>query len=290
MRAACLALLLALVAPPAWGEERPIPVVASISILADMVAELGGERVAVVTLVGPGGDAHDYEPSPADAGKLVGARLVVMNGLGLEAWLPRLFAASRSAATLVTATAGIAPAVRDGAPDPHAWQDLSLGMVYVRNIEAALEAADPAHAEAYERRAAAYTAELATLDAWVRARIAAVPAAKRKIITTHDAFGYFGRAYGIEFRAPVGMSEEAEPSAADLARLIRQIRREGVKALFIENMTDPRLIERLARETGTTLGGTLYADALSPPGEGAETYVAMFRSNVPRMVEAMGRN
>jgi zinc/manganese transport system substrate-binding protein len=287
-------ILLALMPCRAQAEDSKLSVVASFSILGDLVRQIGGEDVLVDTLVGPDGDVHVYQPSPGDARRLAGARLFVVNGLNLEGWMPRLIASAGFKGQVVTATQSVVPMrmTEDGRPlpDPHAWQDLANGRVYVGNIAAALAAADPAHAADYARRANAYQAELTDLDRWVKAQIAAVPAGKRKIITTHDAFQYFGRAYGIEFRAPVGMSEDSEPNAGAVATLIRTIRQDQTKALFIENMTDPRLIEQLARETGADLGGALFADALSKPGEGGETYVAMFRHNVPAMVAAMARN
>jgi zinc/manganese transport system substrate-binding protein len=289
----CLVLLLLALVPlgsPAMAS--PLPVVASFSVLGDLVRQVGGEDVRVDTLVGPDGDAHVFQPSPGDARKLAAARLFVVNGLGLEGWMARLIASAGFKGQVVTATAGIVPLAEaaGGNPDPHAWQDLVNGQAYVRTIAAALEAADPDHRAEYARRAADYEAELADLDGWVRSEIGTVPPAQRRIITTHDAFRYFGRAYGIQFQAPVGMSEDSEPNAGAVAALIRTIRRDHIKALFIENMTDPRLIEQLARETGATMGGTLFADALSKPGEGGESYVAMFRHNVPAMVAAMGRN
>jgi zinc/manganese transport system substrate-binding protein len=289
-----LPVLLALLPLDAKAETAKLPVVASFSVLGDLVRRIGSDDVRIDTLVGPDGDVHVYQPSPGDARKLATARLVVINGLDLEGWMARLIASAGFKGDIVTATNGIQPlqTTEDGRtlPDPHAWQDLANGRIYVRNIATALAAADPGHAAGYAGRAAAYDAELADLDKWVRTEIAAIPPEKRRIITTHDAFSYFGHAYGIEFRAPVGMSEDSEPSAGAVAALIRTIRQEHIRALFIENMTDPRLIGQLARETNAVPGGALFADALSKPGEGGESYVAMFRHNVPAMVAAMARN
>jgi zinc/manganese transport system substrate-binding protein len=278
----------------AHAEEPKLPIVASFSILGDMVRQIGGDAVQVDTLVGPDGDAHVYQPRPADAKKLAAAKLFVVNGLGLEGWIARLMTSSGFTGGVVTASDGITP-LRIGddgkrVPDPHAWQDIANGEIYIRNIAAALEAADPPHAADYDRRATAYLAKLAALEFWVKHEIGSVPPEKRKIITTHDAFGYFGLAYGVSFHAPVGMSEDSEPNAAGVAKLIRQIRAERITALFIENMTDRRLLDQIARETGAVVGGELFADALSKPGEGAETYEAMFKTNVPKMVAAMARN
>jgi zinc/manganese transport system substrate-binding protein len=284
---------LLLLAPLTARADDTLPVVASFSILGDLVRQIGGDAVAVTLLVGPDGDAHVYQPSPRDAKAIADAKLVVVNGLGLEGWMDRLIRSAQFKGIIVTASAGVTPLHLAGSktvPDPHAWQSIANGEAYVRTIAAALETADPARAETYRQRADAYLGELGELDRWVRDEIATVPEAKRQIITTHDAFQYFGQAYGVHFRAAVGMNEDSEPNAAGVAELIRQIRREHIAALFIENMTDPRLVEQLARETGASLGGELFADALSKPGEGGETYIAMFRNNVPRMVAAMGKN
>jgi zinc/manganese transport system substrate-binding protein len=271
------------------ADPAPIRCVASFSILGDMVREIGGDHVALTVLVGPDGDAHVYQPTPNDARAVAEARVFVINGLGLEGWLDRLTRAASFSGTLVTASNGIMPLVTGGSTDPHAWQDVADAEIYVRNIEAALAAADPANADDYRARLNRYEAALTTLDTWIRDQIATIPEAHRRIITTHDAFGYFGRAYGVHVEAPVGMDEESEPSAATLAQLIRQVREDGTKAIFIENMTDPRLINQLASETGATLGGTLFADALSKRGDGGESYIAMMRHNVTLMVAAMGR-
>jgi len=290
--AAAAAAALALAAAPAAA--RPIDVVASFSVLGDIVAEIGGDRIALRTLVGPDGDAHSFEPSPADAKAVAEADLVIVNGLGLEAWMDRLVRSSGYRGPLVVASEGVRPRtmVEDGATvtDPHAWQDLANGRIYVSNVAAALAQADPGNAAAYESNAARLQAELADLDRYTRREIEAVPAAKRRVITTHDAFGYFGAAYGVIFQAPEGISTDAEPSAAALARLIDQIKREKIKALFFENMSDPRLMQVISRETGAALGGALYSDALSPPDGPAPTYPAMFRNNVPKLVAAMLRN
>ncbi len=282
---------LMLLSAPALADTK-LPVVVSFSILGDMVAEIGGDEVAVTSLVGPDGDAHVYQPSPRDAKAIAEAKLVVVNGLGLEGWMDRLIRSARYKGAVVTATSGIVPLQLPGsaAPDPHAWQSIANGEAYVATIATGLEAADPPHAELFRQRAEAYLKSLEALDHWVRDKLATVPPEKRRIITTHDAFQYFGQAYGVEFKAAIGMNEESEPNAAGLARFIRQIRSEHVSALFIENMTDPRLIEQLAHETGATVGGELFADALSKPGEGGATYIAMFQHNVPTMVAAMNRN
>jgi zinc/manganese transport system substrate-binding protein len=291
-RAVLLAAALAcnLLALPALAAGE-IPVVTSISILSDMVRNVGGVHVAVTELIGPDADAHAFEPSPADAKALAGAKLVVVNGLGLEGWLDRLIAASGYRGPVVVASQGVVPRemAEDGdtVSDPHAWQDLANGKLYVESIARGLAATDPAHAADYAANARSYLREIAAADGWVRAGLGKVPAAQRKVVSSHDAFGYFGAAYAVEFAAAQGISEDAEPSAADLKQTIDQIRAEHIKVLFLENALSPRLIEQIARETGAAVGGTLYADALSPPGGPADTYLNMFRHNVPLLRDAM---
>jgi zinc/manganese transport system substrate-binding protein len=299
--AAVLAAAAALPLASARAAAEKLPVVASFSILGDFVARVGGDRVALTTLVGPNGDAHVYEPTPADLRAVGAAKLVVLNGLGFEGWARRLVDASGTTATIVTATEGITPREMDGdhddahghgdhdhgAFDPHAWQAVANARVYVAAIRDALVAADPAGREVYGANAAAYDAELAALDAEVAASIGRVPVEKRRVITSHDAFGYFAAAYGIEFLAPQGVSTDAEPTAKSIAALIRQIRKEKITAVFIENMTDRRLIDRIAKETGVKAGGELFADALSPKGGPAPTYVDMVRHNVTLVTRAM---
>jgi len=291
--AAALALLLLSLAPGA-AIAQPVKVVASFTILADMVRQVGGELVEVTTLVGPDGDAHVFEPTPTDAKAVARADLLVVNGLGFEGWIDRLAKAADYRGPVVVAAGGVAPRrmSENGREvvDPHAWQDLAQGRLYVANIADGLAKADSVHSDQYRANAERYGRQLAELDAWVKAAIAAVPAAKRQVITTHDAFGYFGRAYGVTFLAPEGISTEAEVTAQGLAGLVRQIRRTGIKAVFLENMADPRLIQQLAKEAGAAIGGTLYVDALSPATGPAPSYVAMFRHNVPDLVAAMGRN
>ena len=289
MRALLATMTLALLTGTALA--APIPVVASFSILGDMVKEVGGDRVAVTTIVGPNADTHVYEPRPQDAAVLSGAQLFVINGLGFEGWFERLVEATGFKGEVVTASDGVVTHTMDEdgekITDPHAWQSLKNGQLYVANIAKGLCAVDAEGCATYEANAAAYSAKLAALDAEVKAAIAAVPEADRKVITTHDAFGYFAEAYGVTFMAPEGISTESEASAADVARLIEQIRQAGVKALFVENMSDPRLVQQIAAETGAKLGGALYADALSEPSEGAATYLDMFKHNIALLVPAL---
>jgi zinc/manganese transport system substrate-binding protein len=282
---------LLLVPVAASAADGKLKVVASFSILGDIVQNVGGDRVAVTTLVGPDGDAHVFEPTPADAKAVAAADVVFVNGLGLEGWMERLIQSSGYRGPVAVAGNGVTSRTMDeagsGITDPHAWQDLRNGRIYVANIAAALAAADPQGAEAYRTAASAYSAEIAAKDEWVRAELKDVPSGQRRIITSHDAFGYFGAAYGITFLAPVGVSTEAEPSAAGMARLIRQMKSEGVKVVFFENMTSPKLVATLVSEAGARVGGTLYSDALSPPGGPADSYLRMFDNNVPQLKAAM---
>jgi zinc/manganese transport system substrate-binding protein len=281
--------------PRAARAAEPVPVVASFSILADLVRQVGGERVVVKALVGPNGDGHVYQPSPADAKALAAAKLVVINGLGFEGWIPRLVKASGTKAPMVTASEGVSALTmqeeegsqRRTVTDPHAWQDIANVRLYVAAIRDGLKAADPDGAAAYDANAARYLAALDALDGDVRTAIAKLPADRRRIITTHDAFGYFGRAYGFQFIAPQGVSTETEASARDVARIIRQIRAERIPAVFLENVSDPRLMDRIARETGARIGGRLYSDALSEPGGPAGTYIDMMRTNIRELNAAL---
>ncbi len=279
-------LALSMTAPASRAQER-LNVVASFSILGDFVRNVGGDRVDVTTLVGPDGDVHVYTPAPADAKKIADAKLLVINGLGLEGWLPRLLQASGSKAPIVTATRGIAPLKLGAAADPHAWQSVANAEIYVANIRDALEAADPAGAAVYRADAQAYLAKLDALDREVRAAIEKIPPNRRRAISTHDAFGYFAAAYGIEFISPQGVSTESEPSARDVAGVISQIRKEKIPAVFLENISDPRLISRIAEETGARVGGTLYSDSLTGEKGDAPTYIELVRHNIKALTSAL---
>ncbi len=282
-----LASLAVVTTSPSSAADK-LKVVTTFTILGDMVKNVGREQVALTTLVGPDADAHVYEPTPADARALAAADLVVVNGLGFEGWIDRLVRVSGYKGPIVVASEGIAAlTAAEDRPDPHAWQDLANGRLDVANIARALAAADPAHADVYRRRAENYDRELAALDRDIRDRLEAFPGDRRKVITSHDAFQYFGRAYGIDFLAPVGLSTESEPSAGEVAALVRQMRNEGIHALFVENITDPRLVEQLAREAGAVIGGRLYSDSLSGPAGPAPTYLDMFRHNVGEISKAV---
>ena len=294
---AATALAALFVAPGARAQDR-LNVIATFSILGDFVKNVGGDRVEVATLVGPNGNAHVYAPSPGDAKKVADAKLVFVNGLGFEGWLERLVKASGTKAPIVVATKGIKPLERagehghdhdhdHGRADPHAWQSGANAKIYVANIRDALIAADPAGKDAYLANAAAYLAKLDALERDVREVIAKIPADRRRVITSHSAFGYFQDAYGVSFTAPQGVSTEAEASAKDVAAIIAQIKKQKAAAVFLENVTDPRLVEQIARETGAKVGGTLYSDALTDDKGDATTYIDLIRHNLRQLASAL---
>ncbi|MEM9967197.1 MAG: zinc ABC transporter substrate-binding protein [Pseudomonadota bacterium] len=334
-----------------WSEE-PIPVVATFSILGDMVQRIGGEHIALTTLVGPDGDAHVYQPTPQDARAVSEAEILFMNGLEFEGWLERLAESASFDGKMVVATTGVTPIAFDehdeeghhddehgahddhgddhaakedhddhgdehaehddhgedhaghddhgedhaghdhghdhGAFDPHAWQSLDAAVIYVDNITAALSVADPDNANEYYANRATYVAEIEALEEEIHELMDALPEDKRTFVTSHDAFGYFAAAYDLTFKAPQGLSTESEASAADVASLITQIREEGISAVFVESITDNRLMEQIANETGATIGGTLYSDALSGEDGPASTYLDMMRHNATTMSQAIG--
>ncbi|WP_375449804.1 metal ABC transporter substrate-binding protein [uncultured Devosia sp.] len=289
LRTSVVAMLVWALAGPVFAAE--VKAVATFSILGDIVARVGGDRVAVTTIVGPNADTHVYEPKPADAVAVSETDVMFVNGLGFEGWLDRFVESTGFAGPVVIASEGIKSHTMDEdgetVTDPHAWQSLKNGLVYVKNVAAGLCAVDAEGCPSYEANAASYSAEITALDDDLIARIAGIPQERRKVITTHDAFGYFGEAYGVAFIAPEGVSTESEASAADVAKLIEQVKADTVSALFIENMSDGRLLQQIADETGTRVGGELYADALSEPEQGAATYLDMFKHNTDLLVPAM---
>ena len=273
-------------AGPVGAQDR-LNVVASFSILADFVRNVGGDRVSVTTLVGPDGDAHVYAPTPSDARKIADAKLVVVNGLGLEGWLPRLVQSAGGKATVVKATDGIAPLRSGSEADPHAWQSVANARVYVVNIRDALVVADPADVGIFRGNAEAYLAKLDEVDREVREAVAKIPEARRKVISTHNAFGYFAAAYGVQFIAPLGVSTESEASARDIAAIITQIKTARIPAVFLENISDSRLIRRISAETGAKVGGTLFSDSLTGEKGEAPTYIDMVRHNIKALTGAL---
>jgi zinc/manganese transport system substrate-binding protein len=280
---------------PLHAQEK-LKVVASFSILGDLAKNVAGDRASVATLVGPNGNAHVYAPSPADAKKVADTNLVFVNGLGFEGWLERLIRASNTKAPIVVASNGIKPRQRSGdhdhghdhgAADPHAWQSVANVKVYVANIRDALIAADPAGKATYEANAASYLVKIDALEREVRDVVARIPAERRRVLTSHNAFGYFEDAYGIDFIAPQGLSTDAEPSAKDVAAIITQVKKQKVSGIFLENVTDPRLVNQIANETAAKVGGTLYSDALTDEKGDATSYIDLVRHNLKQLAAAL---
>ena len=269
-----------------------LAVVTSFSILADITRQVGGEHIQVSNMVGPDADAHTYEPTPDDAKALLKAKLIIKNGLGFEPWLDRLVASTATKAQVVTASKGVIPRSLDEdgetVPDPHAWHNLANAELYVNNITKALVAADPAHKTSYEHNSQLYLKQIYRLLADAKAKFSLLPPGNRKIVTSHDAFGYLGQAYGIDFMAPQGLSTAREPSAAEVAALITQIRTAKVKAVFMENIKDPRLLKQIAEESGAHIGGTLYSDALAAQGP-ASTFIGLFEYNLNTLYDALSK-
>jgi zinc/manganese transport system substrate-binding protein len=294
MLRALLAALVLLSSVVSASAQEKLPVVATFSILADFVKNVGGERIELTSLVGADGDAHVYQPSPNDAKKLSAAKVVFTNGLGFEGWMNRLVKSSGAKATVIVASKGVKPlkmvthAGHDhGDTDPHAWQSVANAKLYVANIRDALIAADPAGKVTYEKNATAYLAQLDELDRDIKEAIARIPVDRRKIITSHEAFGYFKAAYGVDFIAPQGVSTEADVSAKDVARIIRQIKAQKIPAVFMENVSDTRLLKQIAAESGARIGGDLFSDALSAANGPASTYILMMRHNVKQLEVAL---
>ncbi|WP_417695534.1 metal ABC transporter substrate-binding protein [Pseudomonas sp.] len=287
-----LLVLFSLMLSLSTSAAEKLQVVTSFSILADMTQEVGGEHIQITNLVGPDADAHTYEPTPDDAKALLSAKLIIKNGLGFEPWLDRLVTSTETNAPVISASRGVIPRSLDEegetVPDPHAWHNLANAELYVTNIAKALETADPAHKADYERNSQAYLKKIYALLADAKAKLGALPPGNRRIVTSHDAFGYLGQAYGIEFIAPQGLSTEREPSAADVAALITQIRKAKVKAVFMENIKDARLLKQIAAESGAHIGGTLYSDALAASGP-ASTFIGLFEYNLNTLYDALSR-
>ena len=297
-----LVALAALPAAPLAAADKPT-VVATFSVLGDMVANVAGDHIDLVTIVGPNGDTELYQPTLADSRTIAGARIVFVNDLNdeFEPWLEPLLKQSGFTGTKVVASRGAKTITaeeehpisgKEAAPviDQHAWLDPTNGIVYVKNIAQALERADPANAADYRARAASYVKQLQSVDAWIRTEMTAVPVSKRRIIASHDSLQYLAKACGITLIAINGWTNKSEPSAAELARLARQIEVERVHALFLDSITDPRAMERIAKETGAVITGTLYGDALSAPGGEAGTYIEMIRHDVATLKAGMLKN
>jgi zinc/manganese transport system substrate-binding protein len=288
-----------LLAGPAGAEDR-IPVVATFSVIGDMLANVGGDHIGVKTIVGPGGDCELYQPTAADVATVASARTIFMNDLNeeFEPWLEPLLKQSLFKGTKIVVTRNVRTLTAEeehpvsgrqlpAAIDQHAWLDPRNGVIYVRNIAAALARLDPAGAADYRAHAAAYTRQIQAVDDWARREIAAVPAGKRRVLASHDSLEYIANAYGITLLAVNGWTNKSEPSAAELAKLARQIRAEHVNALFLDSITDPRAMQRIAAETGAVIGGTLYGDSLSPAGGEADSYIEMLRHDVSTLKAGM---
>lgn len=281
-----LILLVLSITGPAAAADR-IQVVASFSILGDMVRQVTGDLAEVTTIVGPDADAHIYEPSASDAKAVAGADVIFVNGLGFETWSSALIETSGGDAQVFVATEGVEPLLVDGEIDPHAWNALTNGMIYVRNIAAGMAKADAANAATYSANADAYVEQLGKVHDNAVVEFSALPEDRRTVVTAHDAFGYLEQAYGLTFLAPVGIDTDAEPSASDLADLIDHLNAIGAGALFVENITSPALVEQISRETGLEIGGRLFSDALSEKGGPATSYVAMFEHNLRALITAL---
>ena len=282
-----LAILgLAFTAMPAAAEDK-LKVVASFSILGDMVRQVTGDMAEVTTIVGPDADAHVYSPSASDAKAVANADVIFVNGLGFETWSQTLIETSGTKGQVFVATEGVEPLKVDGEVDPHAWNALTNGMIYVTNIANGMASADPKNAATYQANAKAYTERLSALHSHALKEFGKLPADRRTVVTAHDAFGYLENAYGLTFLAPVGIDTEAEPSAKDLAALIDQLKQAGAGALFVENITSPALVEQIERETGIKISGRLYSDALSERGGPATSYEKMFEHNLDVLIQAL---
>ena len=324
LRTILVGFIFSLFLPVAVCYAEKIKVVTTFSILGDIVKQIGGEHIVVTSLVGPDGDTHVYRPTPADARDVSEAEILVVNGLDFEGWLDRLVEASDFKGTRLVATRGIEaiPYKEDehddhgkrehddhgksehddhgkrehddhaghnhGAFDPHAWQSLENAVIYVNNITEALAQFSPENASDFYQNRAAYIAEINKLNKELQAMIDILPKNRRTVVTSHDAFQYLGRDYGLTFMAPQGLSTDSEASAQNVARLIEQVRVNQIKAVFVENITDPRLIKQIANETGATIGGTLYPGALSGPNGPASNYLMMIRHNVEMLSRALG--
>jgi len=275
----------------ALDDGRPL-VVTTISILADLNREVAGDHVVVESLVEIGGDPHTYEPVPFDAGKISDADLILRNGLGLEHWLDTLIDASSVPRPVTTVTDGIQPLTIAGAgsdPDPHLWMDPVAVRRYVDTISSALSDLDPAHAEDFRRNARRYRQRLDRLDEFVAVQLSTIPAEQRRLVTTHDAFRYFGQRYGLEVAGTIwSVSTEREPSATEVATLVDTVRSQGVPAVFVETTINPDLMQQVARDAGVAVGPPLYGDSLGEPGSGADTYLGMMRANTAALVTGLG--
>lgn len=292
MRRIAIAIIFAFILsiPLSASAEDKLKVVASFSIIGDLVSEVAGDNINLQVLVGSDGDVHKYEPTPADAKTIANADIIFINGFGLEGWIERLIKSSGYKGQVVVLSEGITPLILNGHDDPHAWQDPQNAKIYITHIRDSLMKADKLHAKKYQEKAVGYAKKLDALDKWIKQKVSEVSVTKRKVVSVHDAFQYFGARYGIQFIPLLGITTESDASAADLAHIVDQIRKNNITAVFLENMTDSRLIEQLESDAGAHVGGTLYSDALSLPEGPAPDYAAMLHHNVNELVVAMQKN
>jgi ABC-type Zn uptake system ZnuABC Zn-binding protein ZnuA len=269
--------------------DKPVHAVATTTMIADLVGQIGGHRVKVTGIMAPGGDPHVYKPVPADADAIAKADVVFVNGLKLEHWVDDLITNARGKRVVVV-TEGVrhrASPLDAQVPDPHVWFDVARWRQAAANVAKGLAAADPAGAATYTENAALYDRQLSALDTWVKSRVATVPAGRRKLVTSHDAFAYFGEAYGFEVIPVQGISTDADASTQDVVRVVELVKKAGVPALFVETSVNPKLIEQVARETDTRVGGALYSDSTGPLDSNAGSYIGMVRDNVGLIVEGL---
>ena len=286
---ALVVLGITLSAVPTLAADK-IKVVASFSILGNMVKQVTGDLADVTTIVGPDADAHVYTPNTADAKAVADANVIFVNGLGFETWSQTLIENSGAKAEVFVATEGVTPVKVDGETDPHAWNNLTNGVIYVKNIAKHMVETDPANATTYEKNAKAYSTKLIALHQRALDAFSTLSDGQKTVVTAHDAFGYLAEGYGLTFLAPVGIDTEAEPSAKEIAKLIAHLKQVGAGALFVENIASPTLIEQISRETGIKIGGQLYSDALSKRGGPATSYEKMFEHNLNTLIQTLGKS
>ena len=269
------------------NNEMPIKVVTSFSILHNLVQELGGEKVDIINLVAPNSDAHIYRPKPSDAIAIANADLVVLNGLGFEGWMARLIENNGSSAKQLIASNGVKELLIEGEIDPHAWQSFENIKQYSHNITQTLIELKPQYSKQFNQLNKAYMQKVNALQQSLSQKLSSIPKDKRLVVTSHDAFNYLGKEFSISFIAPVGVNTDIEPTASDVAKLIDQIKSQNIKALFIENINNPRLLRQIASETKVVIGGSLYSDALSEINGPASTYLKMMEYNIISLVTAL---
>jgi zinc/manganese transport system substrate-binding protein len=306
--------------PNSASGKQPVKVTATTSIIADLVQNVGGDHVDVYTILAPGTDAHTYSPKPSDVQAVAESQILFRNGLGLETWLDPMIQNAGGSRPIVVVSDGLTPltdfkaehddeehideagsapdTVKDGEeneerpgtePDPHMWFDVQRTIGYVENIRDRLKQLDPANAPAYEANADTYIDQLEQLDTEILQWVGTVPPERRKLVTSHDNFGYFAHRYGFEIVGSVlqSFSTEEQPSAQQIVELVEQIKEQQVPAIFTENVSDPRLAEQVADEAGIDVVTNLYTDALGEPGSAGDTYIKMMRFNVQQIVEAL---